>query len=166
VVTKEKATRLQRARQQAYRVQWFENKIAYDQLQIDRLKALGLSDSLNADIKKNPGDFANAILDTLGRRALEISNDPQAGAGMVKIWLSLYLQAISFERNQNIRERKMALREMEVSMRKEKFDKLKKTVQNSRLSDEEKAKRCREIFNLSNEDKAQTQTNGNNGFAA
>ena len=157
-----KATPAQAKRQRDYRVQYFKNKIAYDQLQVDRLKALGLSAALNADIKKNPADFADAILDTLGRRALEISNDSEASAFMIKTWLTLYLQAISFERNQDIRERRMALREQEVAMRKEKFDKLKKTVQNSRLTDEEKAKRCREIFALPNEP-SQPHTNGHNG---
>jgi hypothetical protein len=155
-VTKAKTSEHHRQREQ-----WFKNRIAYDKLQVDRLKALGLSDAINADILKNPGDFANAILDTLGRRALEVSNDPEAGPNMVKIWMSLYLQAISFERNHDFRERRMKLRETEVSMRKEKFDKLKKTFQNSRLTDEERAKRCREIFALNEEAK-----NGHNGSTA
>jgi hypothetical protein len=160
-----KATPAQRKRQLTYRQQWFKNRIAYDQLQVERLKALGLSDALNEDIKKNPADFADAILDTLGRRALEISNDPEASAAVIKMWLSLYLQAISFERNFNIRERRMKLREQEVALRKQQFNKLKKTIQDPKLSAEERARRCREIFTLE-PDKAQPNANGHNGSSA
>jgi hypothetical protein len=160
-----KATPQRRTRQRTLSVQYFKNKIAWDKLQVDRLKALGLSDALNEDIKKNPGDFADAILDTLGRRALEISNDPEASAGIIKVWLGLYLQAISFERNFNIRERRMKLREQEVALRKQQFNKLKKTIQDPKLSAEERARRCREIFTLE-PDKTQINANGHNGTSA
>jgi hypothetical protein len=163
-VSTEKATPRQRKHQLTYRQRYFENKIAYDQLQVDRLKALGLSDALNEDIKKNPADFTSSIVDTLKRKTLEISNDKEASAGVVNMWMNLCLRAISFEQMQGLRERKMRLRELEVALRKEKFDSLKRTLKNSRLSDEQKAQRCREIFALSNEPK-QTQANGENGFA-
>jgi hypothetical protein len=159
-VSTEKATPQQRKRQLTYRQQYFKNKIAYDQLQVDRLKALGLSDAINEDIKKNPGNFTAGIVDTLKRRSLEISNDPEASAGMVRVWLSLCLQAISFEQMQGLRERKMRLREREVALREKQFSKLKKTIQDPKLGAEERARRCREIFTFNEPDKAQNSHNG------
>jgi hypothetical protein len=156
------ATAIARKRQRTQREQYFKNKIAYDQLQVDRLKALGFSEALNADIKKNPADFTTGIVDTLKRRALEISNDPEATSGMVRIWLTLCLQAISFEQMQGLRERKMRLREREVALREKQFNKLKKTMQDPKLNAEERARRCRQIFTLTNEPD-EAQTGGSNG---
>ena len=162
-----KATPQQRRHQRSYRQRYFENKIAYDQLQVDRLKALGLSDALNEDIKKNPADFTSGIVDTLKRKTLEISNDKKATAAVVNMWMNLCLRAISFEQMQGLRERKMRLREREVALREKQFSKLKRTIQDPKLGAEERARRCREIFTLSLEpDEAQTQTNGHNGSSA
>jgi len=123
----------------------------------ERQRAIGIATELNKEIKALPCDYAQAILDGLGRRTTELSNEPEIHPKVLQIWVDMFNRTEELE----LRKRILRLKERRMDLLEKQAAEARETVQDSKLTDEERAERMRQIFNVSFRDhEEQPQKNG------
>lgn len=134
----------------------YYRRIFADEIIEQRSKTADVTETLNKAITRKPADYAKAILDTLGRKSVELSNNATAHPKIVRYWIDMYAKLEELE----LRKRIIRVKEQRIKLLKKQADQARATAMNSKLNPEEQATRMREIFSLSL-DQAQT---GGNGF--
>jgi hypothetical protein len=128
----------------------------------ERQRALGIATQLNKEIKARPCDYAEAILDGLGRRTTELSNEPEIHPRVLQIWVDMFNRSEELQ----LRKRILRVKERRLDLLEKQAEEARKTALDSELTDEEKAQRIRQILKLSfNEPDYADKKNGN-GLAA
>ena len=141
---------------------YYHRTVALEILE-QRDKTAGVTAEINKQIGKAPADYAKAILDTLGRKSVEQTNDPAAHPKVIDIWVSMFAKI----QEQEIRKRALKIKERRIRMLERRDAEARETMQNSKLTDAEKAAGIYRIFYPSSHatDEAPTEKNGTNGFA-
>ena len=137
---------------------YYHKYVAFEIIE-ERQRALGIATQLKKEIKARPCDYAEAILDGLERRATELSNEPEIHPKVLKIWVDMFNKSEELE----LRKRILAVKERRLDLIEKQAAEARETVQDSNLTDAQRAERMRQIFKfrLDDPDEAQTKKNGN-----
>jgi hypothetical protein len=116
----------------------FWSAVCSDALLAKRRRAVNIANEVAQEAGKHPGRFDQATIDALKQKAFELSISPLANPKDVKSLFSLVLKA----RDQDLNERKIVLLEKKLAETTE-------TVQDAKLTPEEKAERVKQILGIS-----------------
>ena len=104
----------------------FWNEVCQPALLARRARAVKTSDTIAAEVDKNPGSFDKATLDAIKQKVLELSIDPRADSKDVASLFSLLLHARNLDQNDeklSIANRRVNLLEAAAREAKEKLTK-------------------------------------------
>jgi hypothetical protein len=136
----------------------YYHRVIADEILEQRDKIAGVTETLNKEITRKPEDYARAIVDTLGRKSVELTNNPAAHPKVIKVWVDLFCKT----QEQEIRKRIIKVKERRIRLLEKQAAEARETAEDSQLSAEQRAERIRRIFSPSL-DEVQT---GGNGFTA
>jgi hypothetical protein len=122
----------------------YYHNIFADEILEQRDKIAGVTETLNKEITRKPADYIKAILDTLGRKSVELSNNPQTHPKVVRYWIDMLCKL----QEQDLRKRALRVKERRLRLLEEQNKEARETAMNSSLSEEQISKRLREIFKV------------------
>jgi hypothetical protein len=107
-----------------------------------REMVMGPAAALEENARKKPARFEKATIDSLERRAFEMSNNPLADTGDIKAIYDLLLKA----GDQALKKQDIAIKLRRLQILERNAEKAAETLGNRKLSAAKKAERLREIF--------------------
>jgi hypothetical protein len=135
---------------------YYHNTFAHEILE-QRDKIAGVTETLNKAITRKPEDYAKAIVDSLGGKSVELSNNPEAHPKVIKVWVDMFCKLEELQ----LRKRIIKVKERRVRILEKQAAEARETAQDSKLTAEEQAERIREIFKPRLDEPDEAQTNGN-----
>jgi len=122
----------------------FYSSVVSDSVLAQRMRAVKLSNELVENIKAQPGQWDDLLLNQIGQRAFEINLDPEAKAGDLSKLMNLVLRG----RQQEISKQGLELKERQIAVLEKQASQAKATLSDSTLTPEERQRRVKEIFGL------------------
>jgi hypothetical protein len=135
---------------------YYEKFVAADILE-RRNKTVGVAGLVNKGIRKRPADLASVILDKLALITFWALNSEDTHPRVVNEWLNTFNKLRTNEENLALRKKDLAVKEREIALKEKQFAAAKKTVQDSKLSAEQKVTNFYQLLGISiNETPSQT----------